>query len=39
MAEEKGLTVINEAKRKFELACKDASALQIVTTSARHFPP
>ena len=22
MAEEKGLTVINEAKRKFELACK-----------------
>ena len=30
MAEEKGLTVIDEAKRKFELACKDASALQIV---------
>lgn len=28
MAEEKGLTVIDEAKRKFELACKDASALQ-----------
>lgn len=27
---EKGLTVLDEAKRKFELACKDASALQIV---------
>lgn len=37
MAEEKGLTVINEAKRKFELACKDASALQIVNNFGAAF--
>lgn len=33
----KGLTVINEAKRKFELACKDASALQIVNNFGAAF--
>lgn len=37
MAEEKGLTVIDEAKRKFELACKDASALQIVNNFGAAF--
>ncbi len=34
---EKGLTVIDEAKRKFELACKDASALQIVNNFGAAF--
>ena len=33
----KGLTVIDEAKRKFELACKDASALQIVNNFGAAF--
>ena len=37
MAEEKGLIVIDEAKRKFELACKDASALQIVNNFGAAF--
>lgn len=37
MAEEKGLTVIDEAKRKFELACKDASALRIVNNFGAAF--
>lgn len=35
--EEKGLSVITEAKKKFELACKDASALQIVNNFGAAF--
>lgn len=35
--EEKGLSVISEAKKKFELACKDASALQIVNNFGAAF--
>lgn len=37
MAEEKGLSVIDVAKQKFELACKDASALQIVNNFGAAF--
>ena len=34
---DKSLTVVDEAKRKFELACKDASALQIVNNFGAAF--
>lgn len=37
MAEEKGLSVIDSARQKFELACKDASALQIVNNFGAAF--
>lgn len=37
MAEEKSLSVIDAARQKFELACKDASALQIVNNFGAAF--
>lgn len=37
MADEKGLSVIDSARQKFELACKDASALQIVNNFGAAF--
>lgn len=37
MRQETGLTVIEQAKMKFELACKDASALQIVNNFGAAF--
>lgn len=37
MAEEKGLSVIDTAKQKFELACKDAASLQIVNNFGAAF--
>jgi hypothetical protein len=36
-AQETGLSVISEAKKKFELACKDASALQIINNFGAAF--
>lgn len=37
MADEKNLSVIDTARQKFELACKDASALQIVNNFGAAF--
>lgn len=37
MTDEKGLSVIDSARQKFELACKDASALQIVNNFGAAF--
>lgn len=37
MADEKSLSVIDTARQKFELACKDASALQIVNNFGAAF--
>lgn len=37
MSEEKSLSVIDTARQKFELACKDASALQIVNNFGAAF--
>lgn len=37
MSQETGITVIEQAKTKFELACKDASALQIVNNFGAAF--
>lgn len=37
MSQETGITVIEQAKQKFELACKDASALQIVNNFGAAF--
>lgn len=37
MADEKGLSVIDSARQKFELACKDASALQIINNFGAAF--
>ena len=36
-AQETGLSVIDAAKKKFELACKDASALQIINNFGAAF--
>lgn len=37
MADEKSLSIIDTARQKFELACKDASALQIVNNFGAAF--
>ena len=37
MTEERGLSVIDNAKQKFELACKDAASLQIVNNFTAAF--
>lgn len=37
MADEKSLSIIDDARQKFELACKDASALQIVNNFGAAF--
>ena len=37
MAEETSLSIIDNAKQKFELACKDAASLQIVNNFGAAF--